>query len=60
MVGFKDYERVIPERFSEEKDDQLMNSLIGKYAIEGEKDGKPTGEFVIDRKGIEAVSVEVA
>jgi hypothetical protein len=60
MNGFDGYERVIPERFSEESDDRLMNSLIGKYSIEGETNGKPNGQFVLDRKAVQAVSEEVA
>ena len=29
-----EYERKVPERFSGEGDDRLMNSVISKYAIE--------------------------
>jgi hypothetical protein len=33
----------MPARFTEEKDDRLMNSLIGKYALEGKVNGAPNG-----------------
>ena len=51
----------MPERFSEERDDRLMNSLIQNYAIEmKDKDGNPTGHFFCDRDGALDVSKEVA
>ena len=50
----------MPERFSEERDDRLMNSLIQNYAIEmKDKDGNPTGHMYCDRDGALAVSKEV-
>ena len=50
----------MPERFSEERDDRLMNSLIQNYAIEmKDKDGNPTGHFFCDRSGALDVSKEV-
>lgn len=58
--GHVDYERETPERFSGEKDDQLMKSLINKYAIEGRgEDGKKNGKFYLDKAGATAVSEEV-
>lgn len=38
------YDRALPERFSEERDDTLMKSLIQNYAVEVKSsDGKPSG-----------------
>jgi hypothetical protein len=54
-----DYNRVMPARFSEEKDDRLMNSLISKYALEAKVEGKPSGKFYLDKKGASAVAGEV-
>jgi hypothetical protein len=36
-----------------------MRSIIGTYSVEKFVDGKPTGEFFLDRKGFEAISNEV-
>ena len=33
------YNRVIPNRFTEERDDRLMNTLIKQYAREVKDDG---------------------
>ena len=33
------YTRPMPEEFAAERDDRLMNSLIGKYAREVKRDG---------------------
>jgi hypothetical protein len=46
-----DYSRVVPERFSLERDDRLMNSLISNYAVELRKDGTNTGLFYLDKEG---------
>lgn len=46
-----DYNRVVPERFTLERDDRLMNSLISNYAVELRKDGKNTGLFYLDKEG---------
>ena len=44
------YTRDVPDRFSEERDDTLMRSLIQNYAIEmKDKDGKPNGSFFFDK-----------
>lgn len=37
------YDRVVPDQFTKEKDDRLMNSLISKYSLEGNEKGQPTG-----------------
>ena len=41
----KAYKRDVPDRFSGSGDDQLMNSIISKYAIDKKdpKTGQPTG-----------------
>ena len=53
------YDRKVPQRFTEEKDDRLMNSLIGVYSIEGNDNGTPDGNFYLDKAGALAVSNEV-
>lgn len=54
-----DYERVVPERFSAESDDRLMNSLISKYALEGNEAGKGNNKFYLTRSGTKQVATEV-
>lgn len=49
----------MPARFTEEKDDRLMNSIISKYALEGKSDGVPNGKFFLDKKAAAAVADEV-
>ena len=53
------YERVIPNRFTEERDDRLMNSLISKYAREVTNNGKLTGHLFCNKDDALAVSKEV-
>ena len=45
--------------YTAEGDDRLMNSLIGKYSIEGNTDGAPNGNFYLDLPAAYAVSHEV-
>jgi len=42
-----EYSREMPERFSAESDDLLMNSLISKYSVEGNDGGSPNGHFFV-------------
>ena len=53
------YTRVVPHRFTEERDDQLMNSLITKYAREITDNGKLTGHMFCNKDDAYAVSKEV-
>jgi len=58
------YERETPERWDTDSDDQLMRSLIEKYAVEGNTDrikgkGAPDGTFYLDKANLYAVSQEV-
>lgn len=46
-----DYEREVPEHFSAESDDRLMNSLISKYALEGNEAGKGNQKFYLTKSG---------
>jgi hypothetical protein len=56
----KGYYREVPEEFTEERDDRLMNSLIKTYALEMKDDsGRPSGHFFFDRDAARAVSNEV-
>ena len=58
--GMPGYDRVIPERFSTDADDQFMRSVIGKYAVETrDKDGKPTGQYYLDKAGAKSLADEV-
>jgi len=46
--------------YAEDKSDLLMRSLIENYALEGRgDDGKPTGTFYMDYKGMYKVGEEV-
>ena len=50
----------MPGRFSEERDDRLMNSLIDKYAREvKDNDDKLTGKLFCNKEDALAVSKEV-
>ena len=54
------YEREVPEHFSEGSDDQLMNSMIKNWAIEGKgEDGLKTGKYYMDRFATTEVAKEV-
>lgn len=54
------YERVVPDAFSEGKDDLLMNSVIQKYSVEGKgADGNPNGQFWVTRNLFDDLSAEV-
>ena len=54
------YERTVPGRFTDERDDRLMHSLISTYALEMKTDdGKASGHFFLDRAVAEAASKEV-
>ena len=43
------YTRNMPDRFSEERDDRLMNSVDGAYAREVFMGGAPTGHLFLNR-----------
>ena len=43
----EEYVREMPNRFSAESDDLLMNSLISKYSVEGNAGGQPNGHFFV-------------
>lgn len=54
------YSRELPEHFTDGADDQLMNSLLTKYALEFKgEDGNPSGKFYMDKKGTKAAATEV-
>jgi len=53
------YKRVVPERFSTNKDDWLMNSIITDYALEGNTGGAPNGHFYMTKDAMYAISEEV-
>jgi len=46
--AFGGYEREIPERFEEERDDALMRSIIENYAREIKIKGKLTGVMMLN------------
>ena len=53
------YTRNMPARFSEERDDRLMNSMVGSYAREVFNDGKPTGHLFLNKEDARAAAAEV-
>lgn len=53
------YSRNMPSRFSEERDDRLMNSMVGAYAREIFHDGKPTGHLFLNKADARAAADEV-
>lgn len=54
------YVREVPAMYQEESDDRLMNSLISKYATEGNTDGAGNGHFYLVKKDALSVASEVA
>ena len=49
----------MPNRFTQESDDRLMNSLIGRYSLEYKKpDGSPSDIFFCNKEGALAVATE--
>ena len=59
IMGHATYQRTVPEIYSEEKDDRLMNSLISKYATEGNSNGAGNGQFYLVDKDALDVAKEV-
>ena len=53
------YTREMPEQFTAEKDDRLMNSLIANYAREVKQEGKLTGAMFCNKDDALAASTEV-
>merc|ERR1712046_344811 len=53
------YKRVVPDRFTEERDDQLMESVIKKYAREIKVEGKLTGVMMLNLEDAKALAEEV-
>ena len=57
--AFGGYTRVIPERFTQERDDRLMNSIVTKYAREIKLDGEPTGHMYCNHDDALSLAKEV-
>ena len=64
-VGMKplgtDYEyvRTLPDQYDEDSPNNFMRHVITDYALEKKKDdGKPSGEFVMDKKNTLALAKE--
>ena len=53
------YTRHVPGRFTEERDDRLMNSLISNYAREVRRDGANTGHFFLNKDDARAAANEI-
>merc|ERR1712167_477551 len=53
------YKREMPARFDEERDDRLMNSVIGNYAREVKYKGSLTGVMMLNLADAEALAAEV-
>ena len=57
--GYHTYMRDIPDRFETESDDRLMHSMYNQYATEGKSDGKPNGQFWLDKANAKRAAEEV-
>ena len=57
--AFGGYTRVVPARYGEERDDQLMESMVKNYAREIKKDGELTGHMMLNKDDARAASNEV-
>lgn len=53
------YDRKVPDIYTGAGDDKLMESLIKKYAVEGNNNGVPNGEFYMTKHGLDNVAKEV-
>merc|ERR1711998_650019 len=53
------YDRVVPDRFTEERDDRLMHSIIKNYAREIKVKGALTGVMMLNLADATALSEEV-
>ena len=53
------YTRNIQNRFTEERDDRLMNSMIGAYSREVFVKGEPTGHHFLNKADARAAAAEV-
>ena len=53
------YDRQVPDIYTGAGDDKLMESLIKKYAVEGNDKGEPNGQFYITKTGLDNVAKEV-
>ena len=53
------YKKKIPEHFSKDSDDLLVRSLITKYAVDGRVNGKPNGQFYLQKKAVSDASYEI-
>ena len=60
QLGAKEYERVVPARFSNDSDDIFMRSMIENYALEEKTcEGVPTAKFWMNEAITKAASREV-
>ena len=56
----KGYERAVTARFDADSDDIFMRSMIKTYALEKKnKDGSPSGAFIMNEAGARAAAMEV-
>ena len=60
QLGAREYERVVPARFSADSDDIFMRSMIQNYAMEEKTaDGVPSGRFWMNESITRAAAREV-
>eukprot|EP00356_Strombidium_inclinatum_P004636 CAMPEP_0170491156 /NCGR_PEP_ID=MMETSP0208-20121228/10489_1 /TAXON_ID=197538 /ORGANISM="Strombidium inclinatum, Strain S3" /LENGTH=218 /DNA_ID=CAMNT_0010766683 /DNA_START=1 /DNA_END=658 /DNA_ORIENTATION=+ len=62
MEGFGNYDRQVPNHFqgAGSGDDQFMNSMITKYAVEeSTNEGKPTGKFFFRHANAKQAAYEI-
>ena len=54
------YDRVIPTRFTADSDDLFMRSMLNAYSVEvSDKEGVPTGVFIMDKPAARAAATEI-
>jgi hypothetical protein len=54
------YDRVIPARFTADSDDLFIRSMLKTYAVEvADKEGVPTGVFIMDKAAASAAATEI-
>lgn len=44
------YDRKVPSKYTTERDDRLMNSIISNYAREIKVNGQLTGQFFLNKQ----------
>lgn len=60
MADGKEYQRQYPEEFNEDSPNKFMHHILVEFALEKKDDsGKPSGQFVMNKKWTQAAAKEV-